>query len=136
MKLNFAAILVALVAAQAPDTFKVLLAPVPIDLTMQATVTGKGSAMATIVSNKLSISGSFEGLQSAATVAHLHQGKVRGVRGPSIADLTVSKALSGTIQGAVNLTPAQLEGLRNGLLYIQIHSEKAPEGNLWGWLLP
>ena len=21
-------------------------------------------------------------------------------------------------------------------VYVQIHSEKAPEGNLWGWLLP
>jgi hypothetical protein len=27
-----------------------------------------------------------------------------------------------------------VEGLRKGKFYIQIHSEKAPDGILWGWL--
>jgi hypothetical protein len=25
--------------------------------------------------------------------------------------------------------------LRKGMVYVQIHSEGAPDGNLWGWLL-
>jgi hypothetical protein len=57
------------------------------------------------------------------------------VRGPAIADLTISKATSGTITGSIDLTPAQLASLHKGGLYIQIHSEKAPNGVLWGWLL-
>jgi len=51
-------------------------------------------------------------------------------------DLTVAKATSGTINGSFDLTPEQLEDLRKGRLYVQLHSEKAPDGNLWGWLLP
>ena len=34
-----------------------------------------------------------------------------------------------------NLTAEQVESLRKGKLYIQIDSEKASDGNLWGWLL-
>ena len=134
MKTYFAAILI-VVAAQTSDTFKVRLSPVPLDATMRANVTGKGSATATLAGNKLSISGSFEGLKSAATIAQLHQGKVTGVRGPAIADVTVSKDVRGAIEGTVNLSAEQVERLRKGQLYIQIHSEKAPDGNLWGWLL-
>jgi len=26
--------------------------------------------------------------------------------------------------------------LASSRLYIQLHSEKAPDGNLWGWLFP
>jgi hypothetical protein len=47
----------------------------------------------------------------------------------------VSKAMSGTITGSIDLTPEQVQGLKNGRLYLQISSEKAPDGNLWGWLL-
>jgi hypothetical protein len=36
----------------------------------------------------------------------------------------------------VQLNKEQLADLAQGKLYIQLHSEKAPEGNLWGWLLP
>ena len=30
----------------------------------------------------------------------------------------------------------QLADLEKGRLYVQLHSEKAPDGNLWGWLMP
>ena len=58
-----------------------------------------------------------------------------GVRGPSLAALTVSKALKGTVSGSIDLTPAQVQALKKGQLYVQISSEKAPDGNLWGWLV-
>ena len=58
-----------------------------------------------------------------------------GVRGPAIFDLTIQKSNSGSITGSMDLTPEQAELLRKGRLYVQIHSEKAPDGNLWGWLL-
>jgi len=123
-------------AATEPDEkFKTRLAPVPIDIAMQTRIAGSGAASATLAGNKLSVSGSFEGLRSPATDAHLHQGLATGVRGPAVFDLTVSHATSGTIAASLDLTPELVEHLRKGRLYIQINSEKAPEGNLWGWLL-
>jgi hypothetical protein len=123
-------------AAQTRQTFTARLTPVPIDATMRANITGAGSCTASLIATKLTITGSFEGLRTPATVAHIHQGTATGVRGPALLDLTVSKAVGGMINGSFDLTAAQVESLHKGKLYIQIHSEKAPDGNLWGWLLP
>jgi len=121
--------------AQGQETFKARLSPVAMDATMKANVAGTGSVSAVLAGAKLSSAGSFDGLRSPATVAHLHQGVATGVRGPAILDLTVSNATNGTIAGSFDLTTEQVENLRKGRLYVQIHSEKAPDGNLWGWLL-
>jgi hypothetical protein len=63
---------------------------------------------------------------------------VRGVRGPVVFDLVVTRtdASSGTLSGSVELTPLQVADLEKGRFYVQVHSEKAPDGNLWGWLTP
>jgi hypothetical protein len=122
--------------AQNSRTFKTRLSPVPIDLTMAANVTGSGSLTALLNGNRLTFSGTFDGLAGPATIAQVHKGPVAGVRGPVLFDLTVTHATSGTIGGSVELTPAQLTDLEKRRLYVQIHSEKAPDGNLWGWLFP
>ena len=121
-------------SAQTGETFKGRLSVVPLDVSMQATVAGSGSLTAVLAGRKLTINGTFEGLRSPATVAQIHRG-VRGIRGPAVFDLTVTKATSGAVTGSLDLTPAQVEDLRNSRLYVQIDSERAPEGNLWGWLL-
>jgi hypothetical protein len=59
-----------------------------------------------------------------------------GVRGPAIADVTVPAATGGQFTATVTLTEAQVQALRNGHVYLQIHSATAPDGNLWGWLVP
>ena len=123
-------------SAQSAKTFKGRLSPVPIELTMQATVAGSGSVTASLAGAKLSINGTFDGLKSPATTAKVRKSPVRGVRGPELFTLTVSPATSGTISGSFDLTPQQVADLQAGRLYVQIHSEKAPDGNLWGWLLP
>jgi hypothetical protein len=122
-------------AAQSEERFKGRLAPVPIDATMRATVTGSGSVSAVLAGPSLSIDGTFDGLGGPATLARLHQGVATGVRGPALADLMISKSTRGTVSGTITLTADQVENLKKGKLYIQIHSEKAPDGNLWGWLL-
>jgi len=122
-------------ASQSPERYKVRLTTVPMDGGMRNTVAGSGSASATLAGAKLSIAGTFDGLKSPATSATLHGGVARGVRGNAIADLTVAKSTRGSITGSIDLTPEQVKGLRDGKLYIEVASEKAPEGNLWGWLL-
>ncbi|MBI2149201.1 MAG: CHRD domain-containing protein [Acidobacteria bacterium] len=122
-------------AAQTEEKFKLRLTPVPLDGGMRATVTGSGSGSATLSGAKLAINGTFDGLKSPATIAKIHRGVATGVRGSAFLDLTVTKAMNGTFSGTFDLNPEQVDSLKKGKLYIQIHSEKAPEGNLWGWLL-
>jgi len=125
-------------SAQSSKTFKARLAPVPIDIAMQATIAGSGSVTAVLAGSKLQITGAFEGLKSPATIAQVHKGPIRGVRGPVVFDLTVAKtdASSGTLSGTADLTAVQMADLEKGRLYVQLHSEKAPDGNLWGWIMP
>jgi hypothetical protein len=122
-------------AAQTEEKFKIRLTMVPLDGAMRATVAGSGSGSATLTGSKLTITASFDGMPSAATTAKLHRGVAPGVRGSSFGDLTVTKASKGTVSGAVDLTPAQVDGLKKGQLYIQISSEKSPDGTLWGWIV-
>jgi hypothetical protein len=122
-------------AAQTSDTFKARLSALPADARTRPSLAGSGSASAVLNGAKLTISGSFDGLLSAATSASLHSAVGAGVRGPAIGDLTISKAASGTIGGSIDLTPDQLTSLRKGGLYVQIYTEKAPDGVLWGWFL-
>jgi hypothetical protein len=122
-------------AAQTPEKYKVRLSTVPMDGGMREAVAGSGSASAVLTGTKLTITGTFQGLHSPATAARVHSGPARGVRGASLADLTVSKAMSGTMTGSLELTREQVQSLQSGRLYVQISSEKAPDGNLWGWLL-
>jgi hypothetical protein len=117
------------------DTFKARLSPVPVESSTIAGVTGSGSATATLNGRSLSVRGTFEGMQSPATIAQVRLGP-KGVRGPVMFDLMATIATSGTISGTATLTPEQVEAVKHGRFYIQIHSEKAAEGNLWGWLLP
>ena len=122
------------VQAQAPQ-YRARLSPVPLDIAMQATIAGSGSATASLKGITLTISGTFAGLKTPATAARLHRGPKTAMRGPAIGDLTATAATSGAISGAIELTNAQAADLAAGRLYVMLHSEKAPEGNLWGWLL-
>jgi hypothetical protein len=122
-------------SAQTPERYKVRLTTVAMDAGMLNTVAGSGSGTATLAGTTLTIAGTFDGLKSPATVAKLRSGVARGVRGESFADLTVSKATKGTITGSIGLTVDQVKSVREGRVYIELASEKAPEGNLWGWIL-
>jgi hypothetical protein len=121
-------------AAQSGEIFKARLSPVPINVSMLSTVAGTGSLTATLNGKKLRIQGTFEGLRSPATTVQIHRSP-KGIPGPVILDLMVTKAEKGTVAGTVDLSPDQIDDLRNGRLYVQIQSQGAPDGNLWGWLL-
>ena len=84
--------------------------------------------------DRLVIAGEFAGLLGPATIANLHIGAAVGVRGPVVDSLSVTGGSEGELRGSVRLSAAEVAALRSGRLYIQLHSESAPEGNLWGWL--
>ena len=124
------------VEAQAPRQFRARLSPVPLDVAMQSTIAGSASVTATLTGYTLAVAGSFKGLKTPATVVRLHRSEKMGMRGAPIGDLKATSATSGIITGSIELTPDQATDLANNRLYIQLHSEKAPDGNLWGWLFP
>ena len=115
--------------------FKTRLSTVPISPQTAAAVTGTGAASAQLSGRQLTVNGTFQGLQGAASVARLHMGAITGVRGAAVHELEVERAASGRLSGSVQLSRSEVQALRDGRLYIQIDSESAPEGNLWGWLL-
>jgi CHRD domain len=128
--------------AQGPQVYKARLSIVPIagaanraPIDESATVFAAGNVTATLNGSKLTVTGSFEGFKSPASIAQIHQSVVMGVRGPVVFDLTVTKATKGTISGTFDLTPDQVNLLKNSRLYVQIHNENTPEGALWGWFL-
>jgi len=121
-------------AAAQNETYKARLSVVPLDVAMQATVAGSGNITATLVGNKLTVNGNVSGLRSPATDVHIHRGP-KGIPGPAILDLQVTKATNATISGTVDLSPQMVQDLKNEQLYVQLNSERAPDGNLRGWLL-
>jgi hypothetical protein len=116
------------------EQYKARLSPLGVTNATVATTTGGGEVTATLAGTKLTIEATFERLTGNATAANLRRGP-RGIPGPVVRDLECPKASSGKISATVDLTPEQIADLRTGRLYLQIHSERAPEGSIRGWLL-
>jgi hypothetical protein len=132
----------AIALAQAPQVYKAQLRIVPIanaagraNIDESATVFATANATATLTGTKLTVNGSFEGFKNPASIAQIHTGPVMGSRGPVVFDLSVTKATKGTISGTFDVTPEQINLLKSGRLYVQIHNTNTPEGALWGWFL-
>lgn len=124
-------------AANAADQkYATRLTAVAYDGAMRANVQGDGQVSATLDGNKLTVSGRFTALPSSATNAKLYSGAGIGVPGGPILDLQLNGQADGALSGSFTLNSKQLAALRQGHVYVQLNSQKAPEGNLWGWLLP
>jgi len=120
------------VAAQA-ETFRGRLSPLPRAGQTVRTITGVGQVRATLAGNRLTLTGEFRGMSSAATSAELRVG-APGQPGPMAAALQVTGTADGRISGAVDLTPAQLASLRGDGLYVQVNSQGNPTGEIRGWI--
>ena len=119
--------------AQDMNNLAARLSPMPVTAATVKTITGEGQVRAILNGSTLNISGEFSGMSSAATMAHIHQGP-KAIPGPVVLRLDVSNASNGTISGTLTLTPELISALHAESLYIQIHSEGNPEGELRGWL--
>ena len=122
--------------ARADDSFDFRLSPGPRLVGTRAASSGSGDVTATLTGAVLALQGKYEGLLGAPATAQLAMGSAPGVRGPKIADLTISSGTGGSISGTVKLNSRQLALFRKGGLYVEIDSPSAPEGDLWGWVLP
>ncbi len=116
------------------EVYRARLSVVPLAVAMQANVAGLGQVTATLTGNRLTVTGSASGLRSPATTIAIHRGP-KGIPGPAILTLNATKETSPTISGTLELTPQQIADLRGEQFYVQLNSERAPEGKLRGWLL-
>jgi hypothetical protein len=117
--------------------FETDLDPVSYDNSTRLIVQGEGKVSATLTGATLTVHGSFDGLSSPATVAHLGVAEVKGA--PTdifFTDLTVTKSSAGTIAGTATLTPAQLAAVNASELFIRLDTVKGTAGSLWGWFEP
>jgi hypothetical protein len=124
-------------ALQAPaGPMRARLAPVPIDLAMQETIAGQGAATATLSGTTLRVEGTYRGLRSPATSLRVYESPLPGTRGPLVGSFESGGGTSGTFSGSVTLTADQAAAFAKGRLYVQLQTTGAPDGTLWGWLLP
>ena len=112
------------------------LGPTPLDGSNRANVLGRGAVLANLEGTRFTLHGSFAGLATPATDAHLCMGNVMGGTGPILYDVMVTPAVNGELSATVTFTPEQIAALKAGKIYLLLDSQKAPKGNLWGWFQP
>ena len=115
------------------ETFRARLSPMPTTPQTVTTITGEGEVILTLDGNTLTVSGNFTGMNSAATMAHVHNGPP-AQPGPVVHQLEVTKMPAGEISAVLELSDEQVTALHNNELYIQVHSETNPPGELRGWI--
>ena len=98
-----AAVLLCCGTAFAADTYQANLGPMPLDAANRANMLGRGDATAILDGKTLTVSGTFAGLPSPATAAHLIVGLAIGVPGTETLGLTVSQADKGSVSGTLSL---------------------------------
>ncbi len=128
-----AALLPAVSLSAQTEAFRARLSPLPVNTVTVDSITGVGQVRATLEGNRLEVTGSYRGMSSAATAAHVHTA-LPGLRGPVAFPLDVTPAPEGEISGSVDLTAEQLSALRAHGLYVQVHSQGNPPGELRGWI--
>lgn len=115
------------------------------ELRMEVTLTGEdqvpavetdGHGSGTIeVDAARKISGSVTTENVPGTMAHIHEAPP-GENGPVVVPLEQDGDNTWVVPEGVHLTEAQLETLKEGNLYINVHTEKHPGGEVRGQLNP
>ena len=94
---------------------------------------GKGTGSFRVAEDG-TISGSVTTDGLKGTMAHIHQG-AKGQNGPVIVPLTKNGDTYSVPEGR-KLTPAQLEALKQGNLYVNVHSDRYKGGEVRAQLHP
>ncbi len=103
--------------------------------------TGSGVGLVTLnaAENQITVSMSYVGLSSAATLAHIHGSATStpGNTAPVLFDFGAVNGTAGAFSGLTfAITPAQVALLRNGLLYFNVHTTPFPNGEIRGQIHP
>lgn len=98
---------------------------------------GLGTATVSLddVANTVTVTGSYSGLGSTATLCHIHGPAAVGVGAGIMVNLSVSGGTSGTISSGGSVTPAELADILSGFTYVNVHTTSFPAGELRGQIL-
>jgi hypothetical protein len=115
------------------------MAPMKINLTGAEEVppvktSAKGTGSITVGDDN-SVSGSVKTTGVKGTMAHVHQG-AKGENGPPIITLTKGSGDEWTIPAGAKLTDEQLKSLKDGNLYVNVHSDAHKGGEIRAQLKP
>ena len=93
---------------------------------------GKGTAEISVdtAAKKITWTLSHEGLSGDPTAAHFHGPAAAGANAGPIIDITANIA-----SGSADLTDAQLADIQGGMVYLNIHTEKFPDGEIRGHVM-
>ena len=93
-----------------------------------STATGRATLLLSPDEKTARVSLTFESLSTAQTDAHIH-----GPAAPGISAAPIFPLPLGQISDfAITLTPAQVQDLKNGLFYVNVHSTNFPAGEIRG----
>lgn len=101
-------------------------------------VSGEGRVTATILGGRtVTLTGAYSGLASPATSIRVLKGPRTGVPGrEELALFTVAKpSTSGEFSQTLRLSKMNMSALAAGQIYLQIATESAPDGAIWGWII-
>ena len=88
----------------------------------------KGSGKIVVGDDK-SVSGTIKTSKMTGTAAHIHQG-AKGENGPPIITLTTSSPGKWAVPPGAKLTDEQYQSLKDGNLYINVHSDAHKGGEI------
>ena len=99
---------------------------------VKSSATGAGTI---VVGDDKSVSGSIKTSGMTGTAAHVHEG-AKGKNGPPIITLTLSSTNEWVVPPGARLTDAQYQSLKDGNLYINVHSDAHKGGEIRAQLNP
>jgi uncharacterized repeat protein (TIGR01451 family) len=93
-----------------------------------STATGRASLLLSPDEKTARVALTFSGLSSGQTDAHIHGPAGPGVSAPPVFPLPLGQVNDFSI----TLTPSQVQDLKNGLFYVNVHSSNFPAGEIRG----
>jgi hypothetical protein len=95
---------------------------------------GKGACTTTLdpSSGNVAVGCTYEGMSGVTMASHIHGLVPPGTNAPVIVPLVETGDRSGTITGGGTLTPVQIQGMLDGLTYVNLHTDLFPGGEIRG----
>jgi CHRD domain len=95
--------------------------------------TGKAEVTYDPASKMLTWTIAYSGLSGKATAAHFHGPAKEGEDAGPMVPLT---QLDSPMKGSATLTEDQAKALTGGMMYVNVHTDKYPDGEIRGQVLP